>query len=165
MGWATCKMREAGQDGVGLALGQIQQRLLETQDGGADGVDLVAQPEPHVGGDLIIARASGVQLLAGIADVRGEGRLHVHVDILQRNRPDELAGIDARAHRLQPADDGVALGRGQDTLTGQHGGMGDRTLNVVPIQTPIEVDGGGESLHEGIGRRVEAAGPGLGGRS
>jgi hypothetical protein len=75
----------------------------------------------------------------------------------------ELTGVDARAHPFQPGDDGVALGFGQDALTRKHGGVGDRALDVVAIEPAVEVDRGGEGFDEGVGRGIEAPGPGFGG--
>jgi hypothetical protein len=61
-----------------------------------DQVDLVAQPQPHVGGDLVVARAAGVQPLAGVADQLGQAGLDVQVHVLQVELPVEAAGLDLR---------------------------------------------------------------------
>ena len=42
----------------------------------------VAQPEAHVGGDLVVAAAPGVQLAADRADQFGQAPLVGRVDIL-----------------------------------------------------------------------------------
>ena len=57
-------------------------------------VDLAAQPQPHVGGHLVVADAAGVQALAGVADQLRQARLDVEVHVLQLELPLEAAGLD-----------------------------------------------------------------------
>ena len=111
---------ESRHDGLGLALGQIQQGQLQALAPGPDGVDLVAQVEPDVGGHLVVAGAPRVQLFAGVADVRGQRGLDVHVDVFQWDGPVEHAGLDALAYPLQTRDDGIALVLGQNAPARQH---------------------------------------------
>ncbi len=153
------EMREARHDRVGLALGEVEERQLEAAQLRADRGQLVAQPQPHVGRDLIVAGAPGVKLLAGDADIGGERRLDVHVDVLEPDLPREVAPLDALANSGQPCDDEVAVGLAEDSLAGEHAGVGDRALDVVAVQTLVELDGGGEGLHEGVGGLAESAGP------
>jgi len=164
-GLGHLQMGEAGQDGLGLALGQIQDHALQAPDPGPDPIDLGAQVEPHVRGNLVVARASGVQLLARVADVCRERGLYVHVHILQGDGPVEAPGLDALAHALEAGNDRIPLLAGQDALTGQHGGVGDGALDVVRIEPAVEVHRGGECLDEGVRGLVEAPRPGLVGGS
>src|ERR1043165_8418808 len=53
---------------AGLALGEGEEGRLGGADFGEAGVDLIAGPEAEVGGDLVVARAAGVELLAEVAD-------------------------------------------------------------------------------------------------
>ena len=46
------------------------------------GVDALAHEEAEIGCDLLVATASGVQLVAGGADQRGELLFHEVVDVL-----------------------------------------------------------------------------------
>jgi hypothetical protein len=83
--------------GIGVAAwisAVSSRRLLEVAQQAVDLVDRVAQPEPDVGGHLVVARAAGVQALAGIADKRGEALLDVEMHILVIEIPVELAGLD-----------------------------------------------------------------------
>ena len=64
------QMGEAGHDGVGVLFGQIEQRTLQRLDQPEQLIDRVAQIQPHIGRHLVVARTSGVQALAGIADQR-----------------------------------------------------------------------------------------------
>ena len=147
------------QYGFGLALGDVEQRPLEAPNPGFDHADLVAQPQPHVGRDLVVARAAGVQLLAGIANVRGQRRLDVHVNILAADRPLERACLYALADALEAGDNGISLSGSEDALLRQHHGVGDAALDVVAVQPLIKLHRGGEGFDEGIGRLAEAAGP------
>src|SRR5690606_37598454 len=103
-------------------------------DLGQDQVDLVAQPQADVGGHLVVAAAAGVQLLAGDADAVGQAGLDVHVHVFQVDAPVEGAGLDLALDGLQAVDDGVALGVGEYADLRQHGGVGDRTHDVVAVQ-------------------------------
>jgi hypothetical protein len=67
------KVGEAGQGSGDVDFRRVEQRLLEIAQQAVDLVDGVAQPEPDVGGDLVVARAPGVQALAGIADQERSG--------------------------------------------------------------------------------------------
>ena len=96
------QMGEAGHDRVGLARRQFRQPAQQPLDFVQNGVDVVAQVQADVGGHLIVARAAGVQSLAGVADPLGQPRLDVHVDIFQRHRPVEFAALDLGANLLQP---------------------------------------------------------------
>jgi hypothetical protein len=58
---------EAGQDRLGVLLGELDEGALQLGEERADAGDLVAQPQAHVGRDLVVARAPGVQALAGVA--------------------------------------------------------------------------------------------------
>ncbi len=152
---------EAGHDGVGFGLGETQQTLLQTSDFAEDHVDFVAQPEADVGGDLVVAAASGVQLLADDADAVGQARLDVHVHVFQVHAPVEGAGLDLALDVLQVGDDLVALGIGQHAGLGEHGGVGDGAHDVVAVEALVELDGGGESGDEGVDGLAETAAPGL----
>src|SRR5690606_10959072 len=139
-----------GHDGVRFRFGQAQQALLQTGDFAEDGVDLVAQPEADVGGDLVVARAAGVQLLAGDADAVGQARLDIHVHVFQIDAPVEGTGFDLGRDVLQIGDDLVALIAAQHAGLFQHGGVGDGAHDVVAVEALVELDGGGESGDEGV---------------
>ena len=60
------------------------------------GVDLVAQPEPHVERHLVVAAAAGVELVGRLADELAQAVLDPGVDVLLAGREIRLAGGDAR---------------------------------------------------------------------
>src|SRR5690606_20271454 len=85
---------EARQDGGGVFQGQRGQpvaQLLQQIDGQ---VDLVAQPQADIGGDLVVARTARVQALARVADQFDQALFDVEVDIFQVQRPSEAARAD-----------------------------------------------------------------------
>ena len=54
----------ARQHGVPVALGQVDERPLEADDRRVQPVHGAARPQPQVRGDLVVARAAGVELAA-----------------------------------------------------------------------------------------------------
>ena len=41
----------------------------------------MAQPEPDIGGNLVVARAPGVKFFADAADALGQRRFDIHMDV------------------------------------------------------------------------------------
>ena len=102
-----------------------------------------------------------MQLLAGLAEARGQARLDVHVHVLKLRAPDELAGVDLGLDFLQALHDRVALLGGEHADMGEHRRVGNRALDVVAVQATVEADRGGERLDEGIGGFGETSAPGF----
>ena len=71
----------------------------------------VADPEPQVGGDLVVAAAAGVELAADVADAVDERPLDVHVDVFELVAEREVAGGDFLMDLLQAGDDLVRVRR------------------------------------------------------
>ena len=82
-GLRRLQMGEAGHHPVMMGFGAREQGPLQVLQKRVDAVDGIAQPEAKVGGDLIVARARGVQLAAGLADPVGQPGLDVHVDVFE----------------------------------------------------------------------------------
>ncbi|RMM68329.1 hypothetical protein ALQ75_05465 [Pseudomonas savastanoi pv. glycinea] len=160
-GLGSLQMGETGHDGFSFALGLAQQALLQTRDFAQDQVDFVAQPQTDIGRDLIVAAATGVQLLAGDTNAIGQACFNVHVHIFQIDAPLEIAGLDLGLDGVQAVNDGVTLGVRQNAHLGQHRGVGDGAHDVVAIQTLIEGDGGSETRDKRVDGFTEAAAPGL----
>ncbi|MCY1437883.1 hypothetical protein D9M71_540630 [compost metagenome] len=81
--------------------------------------------------------------------------------VFEVDAPVEVAGLDLALDGFKPIDDGVALGITEHADLRQHGGMGDRTHDVVAVQALVEIDRGGETGDEGVDGLTEAAAPGL----
>ena len=77
--------------GVRMALGLRDELTLQRAQRGDDAIDLAAQPQPQVGGHLVVARTASVQPLAGVADEIGQSLLDVEMHILELEFPVELA--------------------------------------------------------------------------
>ena len=84
------QMRVAGNEHVGIFLAERDERALQAGDFAEQHDDFIAQPEPHVEGDLVVARAGGVQFGAG-GHAPGQLGLDVHVDVFELGLPLEFA--------------------------------------------------------------------------
>jgi hypothetical protein len=95
----------------------------------------------------------------------------VHVDILALGREFEAAVLDLALHRVEPIEDGAAIRLGQNPLRHQHVTMGPAAGDVLPVEPPVEIDGGVDAGHDlggGAGKasaphRVGSGGVGSGG--
>ena len=80
-GLGALEVGVGGHDGFAGGFGKIDEGLtpvVEALDGVVDGV---ADEEAHVGGDLLVAAAAGVELEGEVADLFGELELDVVVDV------------------------------------------------------------------------------------
>ena len=102
-----------------------------------------------------------MQLLARDTDQLGQPGLDVHVHVFQGHRPGEVAPLDILADVIEPGDDGIAFRLAQHADLGQHGCMGNGTLDVMLVQALVETHRSAEGLDEGVGRFGKTPGPGL----
>jgi len=132
----------------------FQQGLLQVGEQAADQVDLAAQPQPHVGGNLVVAAAPGVQALARNAHQLGQAGFDVEVNVLQVELPLETASLDfGRDLGHAFLDGGVVVGV-DDSLCGQHPGMCQGALNVGLPQALVKKYAGGvafDQIAHGLG--------------
>lgn len=142
------QVREAGQGCVDVGFGRIEQGFLQIAQQAVDVVDRVAQPEPDVGSNLVIARAAGMQALAGIADQRREAFLDVEMDVLVVEVPVEAAGLDLAGDRGHALFDGGQVGGGDDALASQHARMCQRSPDVLAPHAAIKRYGRGVTLDQ-----------------
>ena len=150
------------QDGFDVRLGHVDERELHLGEQRGEAVDLVAQPQAHVGRDLVVARAPGVQPLAGIADQRGQTRLDVQVHVLEVELPLEAAGRDLVGDLLQTTPDrGMVVGA-DDALRRKHLGVGEAAGDVGLPHALVEADARGVALDELAHRLGEQRRPGVG---
>ena len=134
------QMRVAGDDDGGVLRAELHEGFLELPQLALQRGDLVAQPEPHVERDLVVARAGGVELRAS-GHALGEFRLDVHVDIFERGPPLEFPSGDLGGDLFQTPRDGREFGGLQHADLAQHRGVRDGAANVVRPQPPVEGDG------------------------
>jgi hypothetical protein len=141
--------------------GLREQRLDQGGDQLAEGVDLVAQPQAQIGGHLVVARARGMQALAGLSYERGEPTLDVEVHVLGLERPLEAAAVDLAADARKAALDGRKIAPGEDAAGGKHASMRKRAPDVLLREALVEADRRGKALDLLVDRFLEAAGPEL----
>jgi hypothetical protein len=153
---------EARQDDLHVLLGNVHQGLLQLGEQAADHVDLCAQPQPHVGGHLVVAAAPGVQALAGVAHQLGQARLDVQVHVFQVQLPFKRAGFDLGRDLRHAFLDGCQVGLRNDALRGQHAGVRQRAGNVGLPHALVEEDAGGVAFDQVAHGLGEERGPRLG---
>ena len=141
---------------------EIEQRALQALDQGLHMINAGTQVQPYVSGDLIIARAPGMQALAGVADHVGQAFLDIQMNVFKVQRPREGAVADFGADARQALFDGFEIGGSQDADGTQHACVGDRALNVEFGKALVEADGCGEAFDQIVNGFAETAGPGFG---
>src|SRR6185369_11116478 len=156
------QVREAGQDGLGVLRCELDERALHVAEQHADRLDLLAQPQPHVGRDLVVARAAGVQLLTGVAGELDQARLDVEVDVLEIDPPLERLLLDLFGDLRHAAADRGEVGCGDDAAVGEHRRVREAALDVGAPEALVERDAGRVTLHELARRLRKARRPGLG---
>ena len=77
--------------------------------------------------------------------------LDVHVDVFQAVVEHKLTVLDLPLDPAQALDQDGGLLLGDDAGLGQHAAVGDAALDVVAVEAPVDVDGGGKGLHRPIG--------------
>ena len=87
-------VREARHHRRSVSIGQLDQRMLQPIDAAYDLIDFATQPQPSVGRDLVVARAAGVQTLAGFADQLRQTPLDVQMNVFEFDAPFELIALD-----------------------------------------------------------------------
>ena len=78
------QMGEARHHGVGMLDGTIHQRALKRGERPVDVVDDVADVEPEIGRNLIVARTCGMQAACGRSDQFAETAFDIHVNVFER---------------------------------------------------------------------------------
>jgi hypothetical protein len=154
-------MGEAGHDGLGVRLGEVHQPPLQVAQQAVDAVDRRPQPQAYIGGDLVVARAPGVQSLAGVAHQVREPLLDVEVYVLQVEGPLEALRLDFVANLRHAALDVGQVLRRQHADRMQHVRVGERAANVELGEPAVEADRSRIALDQLVYRFAETAGPGL----
>ena len=111
---------EAGQDDLHVFLGNVHQRFLQVHQQPVDEVDLTTQPQAHVGGDLVVAAAAGVQAFASVTHQLGQTGLDVQVYVFQVQLPFKCTGQHLGRDLRHAALDGCVVFGVDDALGGQH---------------------------------------------
>ena len=154
-------VREAGQDGVDMAFGQVEQGEAKGAQEAHDVVDGTAHVEADIGRHLIVARAARMQPLAGVADDFGQALFDVQVHVFQVEQPFELAGRHFVADLLHAALDFRVVGGSDDALVREHLGMRQRAVDIDLRHAVVEKHRGGIAFDEVGNRFGKARRPGF----
>ena len=131
-------------------------------DARRDRVDLVAQPQPHVGRDLVVARARRCAAACRRRRrARSAARSMLRCTSSSVERPLELAGLDlALRSRPRPRSIAARSRRGEDAARGEHARVRERALRcrTSPSRRSKSTDAV-KRLTSSSTRLVEAAGP------
>ena len=88
------QVRKSRHHGRGVFERLLGERLLIGGERGIDAVNRVANEQPEVGRDLIVARARRVQPPGGRPDQLAKPTLDIHMNVLECTLELELAGFD-----------------------------------------------------------------------
>ncbi len=143
------QMRIAGHDRRDVAPRKPNQRRAQLSNQVDHTGNFVAEIEPHVESDLIVARAPGVQLAPGLANQRDQPALDREVDVFVGDIELEASIRDFTFDALESADDRAQLVRLEQSDLREHLRMRDRPANVVPKKPPIERQRRGECFDLG----------------
>ncbi|GBD11092.1 hypothetical protein HRbin23_00743 [bacterium HR23] len=137
----TLQMGVAGEDGVQVLLGPLQQNALQVPkacQGMGDGLFGV---EAHVCGHLVVTGAGGVQTPRHRPDEVVEAGLNVHVDVFQVLPPGEDAFFNLPADGTQAHHDKFGVFFGDDALASQHPRVGNGTGDVLTVEASVKAQG------------------------
>ena len=139
------------QEGVDVALGLAQQRLGEGAQEASLGRRALAQVQQHVGDDLVVAAAGGVQAPARVAHQLCEPPLDRRVDVLVPLAEGEVPARQLVLDAREAGRDGVGVLAGDDPLCGQHARVRPRGRQVLGPEAAVDVERGVEAV-ERLGR-------------
>src|SRR5207302_4595912 len=106
-----------------MRLGEGDQRVAQCNELRKRSVDGAAHPQSQVGGDLIVARSSGVQPLSRVTDERGQPSLDIEVNVLEIARKLKLAAFDFGANLREAGFDRAQVVGRNDVRVRQHSRM------------------------------------------
>ena len=151
----------ARHHGFGVLVGDVEQRALRGLDRRERLVDRGTEQQAHVGRDLVVAAAAGVQPLAGLADDLGQAPLDVEVHVFVGLRPRKGAGADLGADLREALLDRREVALADDVRRVQHARVRYRGFDVELGKPQVEGDRSGEALRERSRRLAEAPRPRL----
>ena len=92
-----------------------------------------------------------MELFSVVADAPGQFAFNEHMNILCRFVKGQLPRFQIGQDSPQPLGDGGALILGKDPAGTEHGGMSQRTLNILFVHPGIETDRGVKVICQLIG--------------
>ena len=151
---------EARHHRAGMGQRLLGERALVVGEARIEAVAGVADPQPEIGRDLVVARARRVQPPGRRPDQLGRRDSTFmwmsSSDRLNSNRP---PSISARTN--QPADDRLGVFGRNNALMRQHFGVGPARDHILAIELAVDVDRGIYVRHDGVRLGAEPAAPHL----
>ncbi len=141
-------VRIARNHGVGIAAGQLEQRPHQAGEQAARAVAFVAQPQPRVERDLLVAAAAGVDLVRDSAGLLLQLADHQRVDVFIAGALVKRRLRRLRADLIERGDDPRAFLRGEDADPLERPREGLRAANIGIDQPPVEIERAGKALED-----------------
>ena len=154
------QVREARHHGFGMLFGTLDEHALQSADPVDRLVRGVANPQPEIGCDLVVARPRGVQPSRRGADEFAQPVLDGHVDVLELEPLGHPVALIFGANLVEAFEDRRGIALRDDALIAEHGRMGFRGRNILAPQSFVEADRGVDSHHQLVRLRLEAPAPG-----
>jgi len=155
-GLRPLEMGVTGDEGPAVARHAVEQDPNELAQGPLHFGQPPLEPQAHVGGDLVVARARSVQPPPGVTHQLDQTRFHRHVDVLvlRAGLPDALGQLFPDLP--EPARERLAVLGGDDAGFGEHGGVGQRGFEVLVCDLEVELERRGEVVEQPINLGLEA---------
>ncbi len=154
-------VRVAGNHGIGILLGEIDQRAHYTAQQGAHAIAFLAQPEARIERHLFVAAAAGVDLVGHLAgpflQFADDQRVHVFIGGAFVERGEQRLGAD----RVERRDDFFPLRGAQNADTLQGSGECLRAANIRVDQPAVEIERSAEALENFARSGFKTAAPEL----
>ena len=129
-----------GHQHVQVSLSLVDYGRLQPGQRLVQRVHLGQHEQAQVGGDLVVARATGVQLAGHRADQFGQAPLDCRVDVFVAGLEGKGTGLKLDPYLLQAGDQLVALLGRDQARARQPAGVGDAALDVGAVQAPVKAD-------------------------
>ena len=144
-----------------MRLHDLKNHTLQTQKLFMNFADSLSGEKPHVQRHLIIARTSGVKLLAVVTDPVDQVGLYKAVNILIFICDGKFSGFYVIPDRKKAFDDILRSLRRKNPLASEHRRMRNAPFNIFPPESFVKSDGIVERLHQGIGFLGKSSAPEL----
>ena len=137
-GLSMLHVRIARQNHLLVLLGRIHQYMTQLKIGLHELLGQCLDAQARVGRHLVVARTSGMQALASLADATRQLALDRHMDILVVDIEAEVAVIDILLDSGQALGNRLLVLDTDDALGGQHLGMRLRAGDILLIEMLVD---------------------------
>ena len=156
------EMGKARHIGADIVLHDVKDRLKEFQEELRRLIDLIADIQPHVERDLVIAAPARVQLLTSVPDPFCQHSLDKGVDIFTGIIYDKLSTLDILLDSLQSVEDLISFFLRQDPALCQHLYMRAASAHVLLKKSPVKADRLIKAVYQLVSLFCEPSAPKLG---